>query len=166
MGDCKWTEAPFYPPRFCSSGALTMNPTILSVPYDSPWKTLADFIKDCKSKPDFYSFCSSGPYGSTHLAAMILMKAAGIRARHVPYSGGGPCTTALLGKHVQFAPQLPSNLIPLMRANKLRPLAVIANERMESIPEIRTAKEQGVDAEYYTWDGIMAPKLTPAPMPP
>jgi len=146
---------------FILIGSFTLSPTLLVVPYNSPWKTLADQIRDCQAKPDHYAFSSGGLYGMSHIPAEILMKAAGFKARHVPYKGGGPALSAVVGGHVDFATQFPPTSIPLYRGNKLRVLAVQSDQRLRSIPEVPTIKELGVDAEFYAWVGIMAPKGTP-----
>lgn len=146
---------------FILIGAFTLSPTLVVIPYNSPWKTLSDMIKDCKVKPDHYAYSSGGLYGMSHVPAEILMKAAGFKARHVPYKGGGPALTAVVGGHVDFATQFPPTSIPLYQGNKLRVLAVQSDKRLKSIPEVPSVKELGIDAEFYAWVGIMAPKGTP-----
>jgi len=141
-------------------GSFTFSSPLVIVAYNSPWNTLADMVKDCKAKPDFYSFCSSGMYGGTHLPAEVLMRATGITARHVP-SEGAQCYNAVVGGHIDFSTQWPSTCVPLVRGNKLRVLAVEGGKRLKSIPNVPTAKEQGVNAEWYQWIGISAPKKTP-----
>jgi tripartite-type tricarboxylate transporter receptor subunit TctC len=144
-------------------GCLTINVPLVVVPFHSPWKTLADMVKDCKEKPDFFAFCSGGLYGGSHLPAEVLMKAAGIKARHVPYKGGGPCLSALTGEHVHFATQWPASSIPLARGKKLRILAVQGEKRLKSIPDIPTVKELGLDADWAQWLGLSASKKIPGP---
>ncbi len=146
-------------------GCLTLNTPLVVIPFNSPWKTLSDLIRDCKAKPDFYAFCSGGLYGGSHLPAEVLMRATGIKARHVPYKGGGPCLSALTGEHMHFATQWPASSIPLTRGQKLRILAVQGEKRLKSIPEIPTTKELGVEgAECYQWLGLSAPKKIPGPI--
>lgn len=145
-------------------GSWTKSPTLVVVPYKSPWTTLADLIKDLKAKPNHYAFSSSGLYSATHVPAELLLSAAGAKARHVPYQGGGPALVALAGGHVDFSCQFPSSSLPLVQGNKVRALAVQGNERLRSLPEAPTCKEQGVDVEYYMWNGISAPKGTPMPV--
>ncbi len=149
---------------FVLIGAFTLSPTLVIVPYNSPWKTLSDLIKDCKAKPNHYTFSSGGLYGMSHIPGEILGRAAGFTFRHVPYKGGAPATSAVVGGHIDFATQFPPVVIPLYRGNKLRILALQSNKKLKSIPEIPTVKELGVDAEFYAWVGIMAPKGTPAPI--
>jgi tripartite-type tricarboxylate transporter receptor subunit TctC len=149
---------------FITIGALTQSPTLVIVPFNSPWKTLSDLINDCKSKPNHYAFGSAGLYGESHMGCVVLMKASGIKCRHVPFTGGGPTVTAVVGGHVDFATQFPPTSIPLARANKLRILAVQGDKRLKSIPEIPTIKELGIDAEWLTWRGLMVPEKTPTPI--
>ena len=157
-------KPPFTRHDFICIGAFTMSPTLLIVPADSPYKTLADFIADAKAKPGQMAFCSGGLYGMSHLPVEIFARAAGLKFRHVPYSGGGPCLSAVVGKQVDFGAQYPPTTLPLMRGNKFKVLAVIGAKRLKSIPNVPTVKELGIDAEYYGWVGILAPLKTPKPI--
>ena len=157
-------QPPFTRHDFIPIGSLVMSPTIVVVPEESPWKTLADLIRDVKAKPGHYAFCSGGLHGNTHVAAELLLKAIGTRGRHVPYQGGGPCLAAIVGKHIDFASMFPPTSIPLIRGKKLRALAVQSSRRMKSLPDIPTAKELGIDAEFYNWVGPLVPKKTPLPI--
>jgi tripartite-type tricarboxylate transporter receptor subunit TctC len=141
--------------------ALNMSPPLVIVPYTSPWKTLANLINDCKAKPGHYAFSSGGLYAMSHIPAELLMKAVGITCRHVPYNGGGPAITAVVGGHVDFATQFPSSSLPLSKGNKLAVLAVQGDRRLKSIPDVPTITELGIGAEYYAWVGICAPAKTP-----
>jgi tripartite-type tricarboxylate transporter receptor subunit TctC len=144
-------------------GSFVLSPALVVVPYDSPWKTLADMIKDCKAKPGYYAFSSGGLYGGSHLPAEILMADTGIKCRHVPYKGGGPALAAVVGKHVDFATQFPPTSIPLMRGNKLRILAVLGPKRLKSIPDVPAAPELGLGPfQMLNWIGILITKETPA----
>ena len=157
-------KPPFTRNDFVPIGAFTMSPTLIIVPADSPYKNLNDFIADAKSKPGKYAFCSGGLYGMSHLPIEIFAKATGLKFRHVPFAGGGPCLSAVVGKHVEFAFQYPPTTLPLVKGGKLKVLAVAGKKRLKAIPDVPTTKELGIDAEYYGWVGIMAPKNTPAPI--
>jgi tripartite-type tricarboxylate transporter receptor subunit TctC len=157
-------KPPFTRNDFACIGAFTMSPPLLIVPADAPYKTLADFIADAKTKPGQMTFCSGGLYGMSHLPVEVFARAAGLKFRHVPYSGGGPCLSAVVGKHVDFGAQYPPTTLPIVRGNKLKVLAVIGAKRLKSIPNIPTMKELGIDAEYYAWVGILAPAKTPKPI--
>lgn len=149
---------------FIPIGTLNVSPTLVVVPYNSPWKTLSDLIRDCKVKPNHYAFGSGGLYGESHIPCVLLMKATGIKCRHVPFKGGGPTLTALVGGHIDFATQFPSTSIPLARGNKIRILATQGDKRSRFVPDIPTVKELGVDAEWAAWVGLVAPKKTPMPI--
>ena len=140
---------------------FTISPTLIIVNSESPWKTLGDFIKDAKAKPGRYAFGSGGIYGMSHLPAEVFAKAAGLKFRHVPYTGGGPTLSALVGKHIDFATQYPGPSLPLVRGKKLRALAVQGDQRLKAYPDVPTVKELGLDAEFTGWVGIVVPQKTP-----
>jgi tripartite-type tricarboxylate transporter receptor subunit TctC len=149
---------------FETIGVLSIIPTVLSVPYGSPWKTLSDLITDVKAKPGQYTFCSAGLLSPTHLGSERFVRAYGLKCRHVPYKGGGPALTALVGGHADFTTQFSLTSIPLARGNKLRILATQSPERIKSIPDAPTMKEAGNNIQNGMWLGIVAPKKTPVPI--
>lgn len=157
-------KPPFTRNDFVKLGCLSITTAVVVVPQNSPWKTLADLIRDCRAKPNYYAFGSGGLYGGSHLPAEVLMRATGIKARHVPYKGGGPTLTALVGEHVHFSTQWDSTTIPFARGKKLRILAVQGDKRLKSIPDIPTVKELGFDAEWQQWFGVSVSKKTPGPI--
>jgi tripartite-type tricarboxylate transporter receptor subunit TctC len=151
--------------QFAPIALLTADPTVLVVRAESPWKTAKEFIDDAKKRPGQVSFSSSGVYGTLHMAMELLSQASGIKLRHVPYSGGGPAVTALLGGHVDALASGPAAVIPQIKAGKLRPLAGWGTERIAALPDVPTFKELGYpDAEFYIWSGVFAPRATPAPV--
>jgi len=143
---------------------FTNSPTLIVVNAESPWKTLADLIKDAKAKPGFYAFGSGGIYGMSHLPAEIFARAAGLKFRHVPYTGGGPTLAALVGKHIDFATMYPGPTLPLVQGKKIRALAVQADQRLKGYPDVPTVKELGLDAQFSGWVGFVAPQKTPVPI--
>ncbi|MBA4422084.1 MAG: hypothetical protein C0390_03145 [Syntrophus sp. (in: bacteria)] len=145
-------------------GSLTLGPPLVLVPFNSPWQTLADLIRDCKAKPGFYAFSSAGHMGGTHIAGAILVNGAGLKVRHVPYEGGGPAITALVGGHVHFMCQYVPGAFNLLRGKKLRALAVQGGARVKSLPDVPTVRELGIDAEWEQWYGMSAAKNIPAPI--
>jgi tripartite-type tricarboxylate transporter receptor subunit TctC len=157
-------KPPFTRHDFIPICSFTLSPTLLIVHPDSPWKTVDDLVKDAKAKPGQIVFCSGGLYGMSHLPIEIFAKATGVKFRHVPYQGGGPCISAVIGKHVDFGMQYPPTSLPLVRGGKLKALAVVGKNRLKSAPEIPSMKDLGIDAEYYGWVGIMAPLKTPQPI--
>lgn len=150
--------------QFAPVALITADPTVMVVPADSPWKTVADFVTDAKKRPNEIAFSSSGVYGTLHVAMAMFAVAADIQLKHVPYAGGGPALTALLGNHVQALASGPGPVIPHIQAGKLRALASWGSERLKSLPEVPTFQELGYkDVEFYIWAGVFAPAATPAP---
>jgi len=144
---------------------ISADPTILVVRTESPWKTAREFIEDARQRPDQISYSSSGIYGTLHMAMELLQQAAGIKLRHVPFPGGGPAVTALLGGHVDALASGPSVVLPHIKAGKLRVLAGWGDQRIAALPEVPTFKELGYPgAEFYIWAGLFAPKGTPEPV--
>lgn len=149
---------------FIPIGAFTLAPLLIAVPYNSPWKTLDDLIKDAKAKPGHYAFASGGLYRIAHINTELFTKATGLKFRHVPYSGGGPAVTAIVGGHEDFASVTVSSSIPLVKGNKIRILAVQGDTRVKSIPEVPTLKELGIDASLPMCVGLWAPQKTAMPI--
>src|SRR5260221_5185337 len=149
---------------FAPIALVTADPTVLVVRADGPYKTLKDFVDAAKADPGKINYSSSGVYGTLHVAMEIFANAAGIRLFHVPYQGGGPAVTALLGGQVQALASGPAAAIGQIRAGKMRALASWSTKRLELLPEIPPFKELGYDAEFYIWTGIFVPVSTPSPV--
>ena len=139
---------------------ISADPTILVVNASRPWKSVKEFVDDAKKRPEQISYSSSGVYGTLHMAMEMLTDSAGIQLKHVPYSGGGPALTALLGGHVDTLASGPAVVIPHIKAGKLRALAGWGSKRVASLPDIATFKELGYDIEFYIWAGLFAPRGT------
>lgn len=140
-------------------GALTRSPIQVVVPNGSPWKTLADLIRDLKAKPGHYTYCSGGLYNVTHVSTEILMRAVGTSAWLVPFKGAGDCLPAVVGSQIDFTTQFLSSTISLVRGRRLRALVVMGSERI--LPDVPTTKELGIDAQVYQMIGLSAPLETP-----
>jgi tripartite-type tricarboxylate transporter receptor subunit TctC len=149
--------------QFAPIALITSDPTVLAVPGDAPWKSVADFVADAKKRPGEIAYSSSGVYGTLHLAMEMFAHAAGIKLKHVPFAGGGPALTALLGNHVQALASGPGPVLPQVQAGKLRVLATWGAERLQALPDVPTFKQLGFnDVEFYIWAGVFAPAATPA----
>jgi tripartite-type tricarboxylate transporter receptor subunit TctC len=141
---------------------VSADPTVFVVRADSPWKSAKDFVDDAKKNPNTHAFSSSGVYGTLHMAMAMFATAAGIQLKHVPFTGGGPALTALLGSNVQALASGPGPVAAHIKAGTLRPLAVWDRKRIASLPEVPTFIELGYkDVEFYIWSGLFAPKGTP-----
>src|SRR3990172_2254772 len=150
--------------EFAPIALVTADPTVLVVRADGPCKTLKDFVDAAKANPGKINYSSSGVYGTLHVAMEIFANAAGIRLFHVPYQGGGPAVTALLGGQVEALASGPSAAIGQIKGGKMRALASWSTQRLALLPDLPTFKELGYDAEFYIWAGVFAPAATPAPI--
>ena len=150
--------------EFAPIALVTADPTVLVVRADGPYKTLKDFVDAAKANPGKINYSSSGVYGTLHVAMEIFANAAGIRLFHVPYQGGGPAVTALLGGQVEALASGPAAAIGQIKGGKMRALASWSTQRLALLPDLPTFKELGYDAEFYIWAGVFAPAATPAPI--
>jgi tripartite-type tricarboxylate transporter receptor subunit TctC len=148
--------------QFVPLALLTAEPLVLMVRADSPWKSVDDLVKAARSAPGDIKYSSSGKFGPIHFPMEMFSKAAGIKLMHVPYSGGAPAATALLGKQVDVSAAGPAAATSMSSDGRVRILAQWGGKRIEQIPEVPTLKELGYNAEYYLWSGLFTPAGTPA----
>ena len=158
-------KAPAYEMKdFAPIALVTADPTVLVVRADSAYRTLKDFVDAAKANPGKINYSSSGVYGTLHVAMEIFANAAGIKLFHIPYHGGGPAVTALLGGQVEALASGPAAAIGQIKGGKMRALAAWSDRRLALMPELPTFRELGYDAEFYIWAGVFAPAATPAPI--
>ncbi len=138
-------------------------PNVLVVPAKSPHKTMADVIAYEKANPGKMSFASSGNGSSDHLTAELFWLQTGTSGLHVPYKGGGPVMTDLLGAQVDSSFMNINTAMPQILAGKLRALSITSAKRSPLLPNVPTLEEIGVkDANVYSWQAIAAPRGLPA----
>ncbi len=138
------------------------DPSMFLVRSDAPWKSLKEFIDYAKKNPDMITVGNSGAGGGVHLVALAFEKAAGVKFNHIPFAGGGPSITAILGGHINAVSVSPPEGIEHVKAGKLKIIALFADKRFEMFPDVPTVKEQGIDFAMGMWRGLVAPKSTPA----
>jgi len=143
---------------------INADPSMLVVRADAPWKTLKDLVEDARKRPGEIVFTSSGLYGAAHIPMEMFIKAAGIKMRHLPTTGGGPMMNAILGGHAQLVMTPVSLAAQHVKAGKLRLLAHSGSTPVAAYPEVPSFKSQGYDVEYTAWAGLVAPKDTPPPV--
>lgn len=138
-------------------------PNVLVVPAASPHKSLADVIAYQKANPGKMSFASSGNGSSDHLTAELFWQQTNTSGVHVPYKGGGPVMTDLLGNQVESSFMNINTAMPQIKAGKLRALSITSAKRSPLLPDVPTLEEGGVkDANVYSWQAVAAPKGLPA----
>ncbi|MBI2296164.1 MAG: tripartite tricarboxylate transporter substrate binding protein [Betaproteobacteria bacterium] len=135
---------------------------IMVVHNSVPAKTLKEFIQLARRHPGKLNFSSSGAGSTNHLATELLKGRYKLNMVHVPFKGSGPQLVALMSGEVDMGTMAVPGAIPIVRANKVRPLAVLSKERVPALPDVPTAKEAGVDDFVISiWYGILAPAGTP-----
>ena len=139
----------------------TISPNIIVVNPDLPVKTLKELIDYAKARPGELSSAAPGQGSTPHLAGELFKKSAGINIQHIPYKGSGPALTDVMGGHVPIMfDGIPSSL-PLVKAGKLRALAVTSKSRSSAALDIPTVAETIPGFEASGWFALYAPAGTP-----
>jgi len=134
-------------------------PNVLVVPASSSHKNMVDVIAYQKANPGKMTFASSGNGSSDHLTAELFWLQTGTTGIHVPYKGGGPVMTDLLGGQVDASFMNINTAMPQIKAGKLKALAITSAQRSPLLPNVPTLEEIGVkEANVYSWQAIAAPR--------
>jgi tripartite-type tricarboxylate transporter receptor subunit TctC len=127
-----------------------------------PAKTLAEFVALAKQKPGTLDYASSGIGGAAHLAGELFKQRAGIDVVHVPYKGGGPALTDLLGGRITAYYATPASAGPHIEAGKLRALATTGLTRSPFLPDVPTIAESGYPGfEATNWYAFVTSSKVP-----
>jgi len=138
------------------------SPNVLVVPAASPHKSVADVVAHLKANPNKMSFASAGNGSSDHLTAELFWQQTGTQGVHIPYKGGAPAHTDLIGNQVDASFQNVNSVIQYIKAGKMRPLAITSPKRSAVLPDVPTLAEAGVkNVEVASWQAIVAPKGLP-----
>lgn len=147
---------------FTPISQLVTLPHILVVHPSLPVKSVKELIAMAKAQPGVLNFASSGIGTSTHMATELFMYLTHTKMMNIPYKGGAPGMTALLGGQVQLYFAAISTAMPHVRSGRLRALAVSTAKRSIAVPEYPTIAEAGVPGyEHASWVGMLAPDQTP-----
>lgn len=136
-------------------------PFVWVVNNNFPAKTLGDFIKLAKQKPDTIRVGNASQGSHGHLTQVLFDKAAGIQLVSVPYKGSTPAITDLLGGHVDAVITNVEALKQFIESNRITPLFITSKTRSPSLPQVPTATELGLPFESVAWFGISVAKDTP-----
>ncbi|MFY9510691.1 MAG: tripartite tricarboxylate transporter substrate binding protein [Rubrivivax sp.] len=138
-------------------------PNVLVVPTSSPHKSLADVLAFHKAQPGKMSFASAGNGSSDHLTAELFWQQTSTSGLHIPYKGGAPALSDLLGGQVDASFVNINTALPSLRAGKLRALAITSAKRSPLLPDVATMDEQGIKGvQVYSWQAFAAPAGLPA----
>jgi putative tricarboxylic transport membrane protein len=156
------TKLPVSYRDFTPISNLSFDEFVLMVNANSKFKTLKDVVDYAKAHPETVTMGGAHPGGAESINNYRLEQAAGVKFKYVAFSGGGDTQVALLGGHIDMASGNPGEIIELVRGNKVRVLAVIADKRLAAMPDVPTVKEQiGVEVTGGMWRGIVAPAGIP-----
>ena len=144
---------------------LTMGvvfPNVLVVHAGVPAKTLAEYVALAKQKPGTLDYASTGIGSAAHLAGELFNSRAGVEITHIPYKGGGPAMTDVLGGRITSYYSTPSTAAPYIESGKLRALATTGLTRSPALPKVPTVAESGYPGfEAVNWYAFVAPGKTP-----
>ena len=136
-------------------------PLILAVAADSPHKSVKDFVAWAKTQGTSLNYGSTGVGGSSHLASEAFNEAAGTKIQHIPYAGGAPLVTAFAGGQVQMAFVTGLDGAAMVRAGRIRYLAVASPQRTDVLPGLPAIAEDVPGFSSVVWFGVLAPKAVP-----
>jgi tripartite-type tricarboxylate transporter receptor subunit TctC len=158
-------KLPFNPEKdFAPVMIFGTAPMAVTTGAGKPYKSFADVLAAAKAKPDTLTMGNVGNGSLGHLATILLNQAAGIKLVSVPYKGGGPLSTDVLGGQIDFAMASTAAQAQHVRSGKMRALALTGAKRSHTMPDVPTLTELGTPVVAHAWWGILAPAGTPRPI--
>jgi putative tricarboxylic transport membrane protein len=140
---------------------MVFDPGVLVVGTNSKLKTVNDILEAAKKAPGTFSMAHSGNGGDDWFNGVMIERLTGVKFNLVPFEGDGPANLAAAGDHVDACTSNISIVVPLVKAGKLRPLAVYTEKRLPMMPDVPTLKELGINLVEGSFRGYLAPKGTP-----
>jgi tripartite-type tricarboxylate transporter receptor subunit TctC len=137
-------------------------PLVMEVHPSVPVHTVPEFIAYARANPGKINMASAGTGSPVHVAGELFMMTTGIKLVHVPYRGSAPAITDMLGGQMQVIFDTVPTSLEHIRAGKLRPLAVTTTKRLDALPDVPTVADFLPGFEASAWQGLCAPKGTPA----
>lgn len=158
-----YKSAAFDPERDVAPVALVAQlPVVIAANAASEFTTLAKLVEVAKARPGTVNYASPGNGSTPHLAVELFARAAGISLAHVPYKGGAPAITDVLGGQLPLVAVNAVEVLPHVKAGKLRVLAALSAQRVSTLPDTPTIAESGYAGfEASVWHALIAPKGTP-----
>ena len=154
-------QLPYTAADFAPIARLTTNPVLLAAKVDGPFRTLADVVARAKSAPSAVSVGTSGILSHFHISLERFGQVIGAEFLHIPFQGTPPGVIAVLAGQVDLVVLPPGPVADPSTGRQLRALGVMTPERLRTMPEVPTFREQGVDLVSLAWRGLLAPRGTP-----
>jgi tripartite-type tricarboxylate transporter receptor subunit TctC len=161
-----YERLPYDPTKdFTPVSNVIVFPNILVVNPHLPAKSVTEVVALARAKPGQLSFATSGIGSTNHLTGVVFQSLEKIKINFVPYKGGGPAVTDLLGGHVDTMFATMPSVVPFVKSGKLKALVITDDKRWAALPEVPSAKEAGVPSLIViTWNGVLAPAGLPEPI--
>ena len=170
IGTHAWSQALYRKPPyntltdFVALSLVVESPRALITPKSFPAGSLPEFIAHIKANQATVKFASAGAGSASHVSCILLNAALGVSITHVPYRGLGPAMQDLIAGRVDYMCDSPSTSLPQIETDMVKAIATTGQRRATSLPKVPTAKEQGLDFDVTTWQGLFLPKGTPEPI--
>ena len=149
---------------FTPLGLAIESPRALIVPNNLPVNTLQEFIAYVKANQSTVQFASAGPGSASHVSCILLNAMLGVNVTHVPYRGLSVAMQDLIAGRVHYICNSVSTSKPQIEGKHVKGIATTGLKRSPALPDIPTAKEQGLDFDVLTWQGLFLAKNTPEPV--
>ena len=158
-----YPKLPYDPDKaFTPITLLAISPFILVANPHVDAKTVAELLALAKARSGTFSFASAGNGTVPHLAAEMFRLRTGMDMTHIPYKGGGPAITELVGGQTDLMFATPIEVAPQVQAGRLKVIATTAPKRLPALPDVPTIQESGYPGfEVFAWFGVLAPAGTP-----
>jgi len=155
-------ELSYDPREFTPIIEVGRAPMILAVNADLGIDTVQDLLEKIRQEPTKWNYASAGIGSPQHLSGVLFNQLTHSKVAHVAYRGSGPASVAVAAGEVQITFENMPPLMPHLQIGKIKPLAVLASERMATLPDVPTMREAGIDnLEVSGWYGLVAPPGTP-----
>lgn len=157
-----YKNLPYHPTNdFAPVGKFGVTTLLLVAKAESGIKTVADVIARAKTAKGL-TYGSAGAGSNTHVMVEMLKQITDTNLIHVPYKGGAPAITDLLGGQIDLVSTTPATAAPFIKSGRLVGIAVATTQRTSALPDVPTFIESGANFSYNSWLGIFAPAKTPA----
>jgi tripartite-type tricarboxylate transporter receptor subunit TctC len=141
---------------------VVTSPYLLVVHPSVPAKSIKELIAVAKARPGSITYSSSGNASNLHVAVELFASLAGVKMLHIPYKGGGPALTAVLGGEADLSALAVSAVMSHVNAGRMRALAITSPARRPALPQIPAVAETVAGFDFASWVGVLAPASTPA----